>query len=470
MNDKINISKNDTPLSKLKRENSESLLLLEALLKESQRIYNQSISMQSSICWKITAPIRFADKIIFQKKNKDTSQYKKLSHDSYTNKTIEQVSSFLSARNIIYNPEVVCFDVSVLVNSDAGTGIQRVVREIARNIVDQNNPNFKLVDFSGRLPIDVTNKFLPHDSRTDSVACTNEIGHIVFLDSSWNLFNNGLNYYVRARDMGVKITTVIYDIFPLTNPEFCAIETVKAYKRWFSNVTLITDGFLSISKSTSESLEKHINGNYNNSATKYKYDFWHLGSDIKTHKEHENITNEDEFILMVSTVEPRKNYEFVVDQITNMWKSKTLNHRLVIVGRPGWNYGHVHKKIKSHPEIGKKLIWHDNGISDELLNSLYNKCSALIQASFNEGFGLAVVEASSFSKPIVLSDIPVFRETVIKNGYFFELGSGSSFERALHAALSPNAYATTTIQKSWSESTNDFLRLFKPDNALEGVV
>jgi glycosyltransferase involved in cell wall biosynthesis len=285
----------------------------------------------------------------------------------------------------------------------------------------------------------------------------NDIGHIVFLDSSWFLFNRGLDFFIKAREKGVKITTVIYDIFPLTNPEFCDIRTVESYNHWFSNILSITDGFLSISKATSQSLKTFINLDTNNLAKKYKFDFWHLGSDIAIPKEYSNSTREDDFILMVSTVEPRKNYGFVVDEITKMWESKNLSHRLVIVGRPGWNYDHVHKKIKSHPEYGRKLIWHSDGISDELLNSLYDKCSALIQASLNEGFGLAVVEASSFNKPIVLSDISVFREIVTDNGYFFELGSGSSFGKALHAAVRSDASATKTIQKSWSESTNDFL-------------
>jgi glycosyltransferase involved in cell wall biosynthesis len=422
--------------------------------------------LQSSICWKITAPIRLADKILFQKIRNNNNRSHKINNNNRINILIQNARSFLNTRNdIIYNPEVVCLDVSVLANNDAGTGIQRVVREIARNIATQNNPNYKLVDFSGAQPIDVTNKFKSHGFSKNNLEIINEIGHIVFLDSSWHLFHKGLDFYIKARDKGVKITTVIYDIFPLTNPELCQTETVQAYTKWFSNVHLITDEFLSISKSTSESLEKHINANYNNPSKKYRYNFWHLGSDIKTLKECTNVNHEDEFILMVSTVEPRKNYEFVVDEVTKMWKSQNLNHRLVIVGRPGWNYDHVHKKIKSHPEYGRKLIWHSDGISDEILKSLYNKCSVLIQASLNEGFGLAVVEASSFNKPIVLSDIPVFQEIVMNNGYFFELGSGSSFEKALISAVKKNAYATNTIQKSWFESTTDLLKILKADYA-----
>jgi glycosyltransferase involved in cell wall biosynthesis len=470
MNDKDNNSKDISTIFDLRGENSKIFALLATLVDELERAENKSISLQSSLCWKMTAPFRLADEILFQKARNKIFRYAKTEkNNACGNKIIEQARALVSSRNrIAYNPEVVCFDVSVLANNDAGTGIQRVVREIATNIVDQNNPNYKLVDFSGPEPIDVTNKFRSEKFSKNDIEFINEIGHIVFLDSSWFLFNKGLDFYLKARDKGVKITTVIYDIFPLTNPEFCEVNTVQLYKSWFSNILSITDGFLSISKATSESLKSFINLTSHIPETIYKYDFWHLGSDIKSPKEYRDPIYEDKFMLMVSTVEPRKNYEFVVDEVTKMWKSMNLNHRLVIVGRPGWNYDHVHKKIKSHPEFGRKLIWHSDGISDELLNSLYNKCSVLIQASLNEGFGLAVVEASSFNKPIILSDIPVFREIVINNGYFFELGSGSSFVKALHAAVSSDALATNTIQKSWFDSTNDFVRKLNPDYAKEG--
>jgi len=451
-----------TELVRLTHENSALVVLLESLVNELEKVEYSLEDLKNSTCWKITAPIRFLDKILFQ------NNFKKHIKKQEENIKISNLKVILKAKkllkninSIIYNPDIICIDVSVIVNNDAGTGIQRVVREIAKNIICQNNSNYKLVDFSGIPPINVTSKFNKKNDISKELEFITELGHIVFLDSSWHIFNKGLDFFIKAKAKGVKTTTVIYDIFPLTNPELCDIKTVESYRKWFHNVLPITDRFLSISKATSDSIRKYIELNSGNEYKNIKYDYWHLGTDKVIPKKKNYSIVSEEYILMVSTVEPRKNYEFVVDEITKLWRSKTLMHHLVIVGRPGWKNEHVHSKIRSHPEYGKKLKWYSDGISDESLHLLYNNCSALIQASLNEGFGLAVVEASNYQKPIILSDIPVFREIVIDNGYFFEIGSPDSFEKALISAVKPNAAPTISIQKSWLESTNDFLKCFE---------
>lgn len=449
-----------TELVRLRHENSALVVLLESLVNELEKAQYSLEDLKNSTCWKITAPIRLLDKILFQKKfKKHIKEREKNIKLSNLKVTLKAKKLLKNINSIIYNPDIICFDVSVIINNDAGTGIQRVVREIAKNIICQNNSNYKLVDFSGIPPINVTSKFNKKNDISSELEFITELGHIVFLDSSWHIFNKGLDFFIKAKAKGVKTTTVIYDIFPLTNPELCDIKTVESYRKWFHNVLPITDCFLSISKATSDSIRKYIELNSSNEYKNIKYDYWHLGTDKVISKNKDYSTVSEEYILMVSTVEPRKNYEFVLDEITKLWRSKTLKHHLVIVGRPGWKSEHVHRKILSHPEYGKKLKWYSDGISDELLHSLYINCSALIQASLNEGFGLAVVEASNYQKPIVLSDIPVFREIVINNGYFFNIGSGDSFNSALLKALCVNAESTNCIIKNWNESYRDFVQV-----------
>lgn len=438
--------------------------LLNALCDEINYRESDIIGLKNSLSWKITSPCRFIDELLrkvrFESKKVKTDKIIPFRSDS--SQLINLAKSYLNIHynKIILNSNVVCFDVSVLVNNDAGTGIQRVVREIATNIAKLENENYILVDFSKDFPVDVTSHFKSETKADYDRKIQLEYGKIVLLDSTWDLFKKKPNFLKDAKKAGVKITTVIYDIFPLTNPELCAVNTVDAYTHWFNNIIGITDSFLCISQATMVSLNDFFKASTSRlSADKITYNYWHLGSDFNSNQAVNSTHTIIPFLLMVSTVEPRKNYEFVIDAISKMWVDGELDHRLVIVGRPGWNYQDVLKKIVDHPEYNKKLIWHENGISDSELATLYSGSSALIQASINEGFGLAVVEASNYKKPIVLSDIPVFREIILDNGYFFDLGSISSFERAINSATRPNASPTTTIQTSWEKSTSEFLKI-----------
>ena len=50
----------------------------------------------------------------------------------------------------------------------------------------------------------------------------------------------------------------------------------------------------------------------------------------------------------------------------------------------------------------------------------------MIQASLAEGFGLPIVEAGRMGVPLVLSDIPVFREIAGKEASYFPVGDATA--------------------------------------------
>jgi glycosyltransferase involved in cell wall biosynthesis len=54
-------------------------------------------------------------------------------------------------------------------------------------------------------------------------------------------------------------------------------------------------------------------------------------------------------------------------------------------------------------------VFHDGCTDDEYTDAL-RTATALVTASQDEGFGIPVVEAMAHGTPVVVSDIPIFRE------------------------------------------------------------
>jgi glycosyltransferase involved in cell wall biosynthesis len=64
------------------------------------------------------------------------------------------------------------------------------------------------------------------------------------------------------------------------------------------------------------------------------------------------------------------------------------------------------------------LMIHD-GVDDAQYADLLRSAFALVHASLDEGFGIPVLEAMALGTPVVLSDIPIFREVGADAGGFF---------------------------------------------------
>ena len=102
-------------------------------------------------------------------------------------------------------------------------------------------------------------------------------------------------------------------------------------------------------------------------------------------------------------------------------------------------------------------VTHVPGANDNELAALLRGASALVSPSLEEGFGLPPLEALALGTPVVLSDIPVYRELYSDWGQFFQ----PSDEEALAALLVRAAEGTLPTHDpqavrnrfSWDQTT-----------------
>lgn len=119
---------------------------------------------------------------------------------------------------------------------------------------------------------------------------------------------------------------------------------------------------------------------------------------------------EDEFILFVGTIEPRKNLLTLLRAFEEILRSTALRPQLVIAGKKGW----LTDELFSH--VGKSgledRLRFTGYLTDEDLRALYSSCRAFVYPSLYEGFGLPPLEAMACGAPVIASQIPAITETV----------------------------------------------------------
>lgn len=124
----------------------------------------------------------------------------------------------------------------------------------------------------------------------------------------------------------------------------------------------------------------------------------------------ERLGVEDEFLLFVSTLEPRKNLLTLLKAFDQILRHTSLRPQLVIAGGQGWLMEETFSFMNT---AGIKERLRLTGfLEDEELRALYSSCKAFVYPSLYEGFGLPPLEAMACGAPVIASRIPALQETL----------------------------------------------------------
>ncbi len=118
----------------------------------------------------------------------------------------------------------------------------------------------------------------------------------------------------------------------------------------------------------------------------------------------------DEFILFVSTIEPRKNVGGLLRAYQRLREDYRLTPALVLAGSPGWLSDDLHAQVA---ELGIKDYTYFLGrVETNDLPYLYNAARCLVHPAFYEGFGLTPLEAMACGTPTIVSNVSSLPEVV----------------------------------------------------------
>jgi glycosyltransferase involved in cell wall biosynthesis len=124
------------------------------------------------------------------------------------------------------------------------------------------------------------------------------------------------------------------------------------------------------------------------------------------------------YLLSVSTIEPRKNYPFLLEAYREYRKRNPHHYRpWVIVGKIGWESPEFIEELIQERTLYKDIFLLDS-VSDSELQHVYKRAGLFVFASKYEGFGIPMVEALFHKIPCIVSDIPTFHE-IGKDGVIY---------------------------------------------------
>lgn len=228
-----------------------------------------------------------------------------------------------------------------------------------------------------------------------------------------------LNSVIDEREL--RFVPIVYDLIPLDYPRYVTTANATAFKYGFSVAWRKAEKIITISEYSSEQIRKQLP---DWKKENIDIDVIHLGSNIshKNDDEDQSIPSSEwqknldgeEFVIFVSTLNPRKNHIFLLrvwEALYDIYGDKLPI--LVFVGQAGWSYHGIFSTIDAMTPLRHKLVFTDR-VSERELHWLYQNTVFTVYPSIVEGWGLPITESLSFGKVCVSSSTSAMSEAAGK--------------------------------------------------------
>ena len=342
------------------------------------------------------------------------------------------VATAIAGNQATHAPRRLLVDISELVQRDQRTGVQRVVRSILTELLSAPPAGFSVEavyaapDVPGyRIARKLMATILKDgvECATDDVLLPGSSDVFLGLDLSFIVLHQS-EFFSQLRQLGVKTTFVVYDVLPLLESRYFPAHIPPVYEQWLRFVAQ-SDGLICISRAVQSEVAASLNSVAEGRVRPLSLGWFHLGAEImgaselpdSAEMQAEGLQKGRVTFLMVGTIEPRKGHKQALRAFEKLW-SDGVDVNLVLAGKPGWNMDFFVELLRTHSEIGKRLLWLDD-IGDHGLKKLYGSADCLIAASEAEGFGLPLLEAAQHGLKILAREIPVFREVAGAHASYF---------------------------------------------------
>ena len=194
----------------------------------------------------------------------------------------------------------------------------------------------------------------------------------------------------------------------------------------------------------------------------------HLDSKSNTGKDllRKQYHIDNDYILFVSTIEPRKNLLSLVKAFEILKDRYAIKEDLVIVGKKGWDYQPTLKHIES--SHCREFIHVTGFVPDADLSCFYRNASLFVYPSYMEGFGIPPLEAMRCGCPVLTSNTSSLPEVVRYPEMMFDPNDIDEIVRKCLSVLEDSNARTKNIQMgsenikrfSWLKSAKQMVKLY----------
>ncbi len=273
-------------------------------------------------------------------------------------------------------------------------------------------------------------KLYKHSER-NRIIPNNDLKRIDVFLSPYLYFPNQI-----LENSGIKRFIIIHDIIPVLYPHYFDFVDEHPLKITVDKLNL-QDNIVCVSESTKKDLLSYrkdlVGSNIIVSLLAASDEIRQVKdkNEINTVKMKYNIPFDEDYILSVGTIEPRKNIDRIIKNFVNLSKSgKIKNINLVLIGRKGWKYDSIFEEFNKEPSHKNKIIF-TGYVEDKDMSAIMSGALFFIYISLYEGFGLPPLEAMKCGIPVIASKNSSLPEVVEDSAITVDAENDEEIQQAI---------------------------------------
>jgi alpha-1,3-rhamnosyl/mannosyltransferase len=229
----------------------------------------------------------------------------------------------------------------------------------------------------------------------------------------------------------VPTLATVHDLSVLLHPEWHPAERVAQYERHWPRAVRQCGHFLAVSEFTRQEMLRILHLSPERVTRVYNGVRPGLAPlpPEETAASLRRLKLPADYLLCVSTVEPRKNLRMLLRAYCGLDSALRASWPLVLVGNWGWNAAGVVQYLDD--EARHRGVLHVGYVADRDLAALYNGARALLFPSLYEGFGLPAVEMLACGGAVLASTAGAVAEVVGPHAHLIDPADEAGWRDAM---------------------------------------
>ncbi|MDH4358540.1 MAG: glycosyltransferase family 4 protein [Candidatus Berkelbacteria bacterium] len=175
------------------------------------------------------------------------------------------------------------------------------------------------------------------------------------------------------------------------------------------------------------------------------------------------------FIFFIGRIEAKKNVKNLIKAYGLLRKDPLIKHKLVLAGRPGYQYEEIKSEVENLEDEIKKDVVELGYVEDDTVSELTRHASVFAFPSRFEGFGMPIIETMASGVPVVASNTSSIPEIASGAALLSDPGDIKNLSHNLFLAIKDIKTRNDLTQKglrrasefSWEKSARQTLEVIR---------